>query len=46
MLVEIENGQEIKIPQSFIWLTLYQIKELIKHESWVNPHIRGIISHL
>ena len=41
-----ENGQEIKIPQSFIWLTLYQIKELIKHESWVNPHIRGIISHL
>ncbi len=46
MLVEIENGQEIKIPQSFIWLTLYQIKELIKQESWVNPHIRGIISHL
>ncbi len=46
MLVEVPKNMEIKIPYGFKWLTLYQIKECIKINSWVNPHVRGIISHL
>ena len=47
MIVEIdENCQLPKIPTSFKWMTLFQIKYLIKHNSWVGPHIRSIISHL
>lgn len=46
MLVEIPTDHEIEYPETFKWLSLYQIKTLIKKYSWVNPHIRGIISHL
>lgn len=34
------------LPNTFRWVSLYQLKELIKQNSWVSPHIRGIISHL
>jgi dTDP-4-dehydro-6-deoxy-alpha-D-glucopyranose 2,3-dehydratase len=47
MIVEINNS--IKLPEissSYKWMTLYQIKALIKENSWVSPHIRSIISHL
>mgnify|MGYP003135681472 CR=1 FL=1 len=45
MLVEIDN--EIKnIPQNFIWLTMYQLKELLKLDNIMNPHLRSIISYL
>ncbi len=46
MIVEIDENEEIKIPDSFIWMTLYQIKQLLKDENLVSPHIRGIISAL
>ena len=46
MIVEIEPEKEIEIPDSFMWLTLYQIKELIKKENIISPHVRGIISVL
>jgi dTDP-4-dehydro-6-deoxy-alpha-D-glucopyranose 2,3-dehydratase len=47
MIVEIdENNTLPDIPPSFKWMTLYQIKYLIKKNSWVGPHIRSIISHL
>ena len=46
MIVEIKEDEELKIPESFIWVTLYQIKQLMKIENYVGPHVRGIISYL
>ena len=46
MLVEIAETDDVATPDNFYWASLYQLKELIKSNSWVNPHIRGIISHL
>jgi dTDP-4-dehydro-6-deoxy-alpha-D-glucopyranose 2,3-dehydratase len=47
MIVEISNNTVLPgMPSSFKWLSLYQIKYLIKENSWVGPHIRSIISHL
>ena len=44
MIVEVD--EEFNIPDLFIWVTLYQIKQLLKIENFVGPHIRGIISYL
>ena len=46
MIVEVDEDEELDIPNSFIWVTLYQIKQLLKIENFVGPHIRGIISYL
>jgi oxidase EvaA len=47
MIVEV--GDSVKLPKissSFKWMTLYQIKFLLRENSWVGPHIRSIISYL
>ena len=46
MIVEVNKDEEFEIPDSFIWVTLFQIKQLLKIENYVGPHIRGIISYL
>lgn len=46
ILLEVAEDESLSIPDNFYWASLYQLKELIKSNSWVNPHIRGIISHL
>jgi len=46
MIIEISEDRIIEVPDSFIWLSMWQIKELLKEDAWINPHIRGIISHL
>ena len=46
MIVEVREDEELKLPDSFIWVTLYQIKQLMKIENFVGPHVRGIISYL
>ena len=46
MIVEVDENEELDIPDSFIWITLFQIKQLLKIENFVGPHIRGIISYL
>lgn len=46
MLVQVPEDMELIVPEGFRWVTLFQLKSLIKVNSWVNPHIRGIISHL
>ena len=46
MIVEVNKDEELEIPDSFIWITLYQIKQLMKIENFVGPHVRGIISYL
>ena len=46
MIVEVREDEELKIPDSFIWVTLYQIKQLMQIENFVGPHVRGIISYM
>jgi len=46
MIVEVNENEELIIPNYFIWVTLFQIKQLLKIENFVGPHIRGIISYL
>ena len=46
MIVEIDEDEVIKIPDNYVWVTLFQIKQLLKIENFVGPHIRGIISYL
>ena len=46
MIIEIDENKELDIPDYFIWITLYQIKQLLKIENFVGPHVRAIISYL
>lgn len=47
MLLEIPEDFEIFLPNdNFIWLSLYQIKAMLKEDAWINPHIRGILAHI
>jgi len=46
MIVEVDENEQLQIPDSYIWVTLFQIKQLLKFENFVGPHIRGIISYL
>jgi oxidase EvaA len=46
MLVEVPEGTVTEIPDGFIWLSMWQIKDLLNENAWINPHIRGIIAHL
>jgi len=46
VLVEIPEEAVVEAPNSFKWVSLFQLKHLIRINSWVNPHIRGIISSL
>jgi len=46
MIVQVDENQELDTPDSFIWVTLFQIKQLMKIENFVGPHVRGIISYL
>ena len=42
----VETNDVSKIPNNFIWLTMYQLKELLKLDNIMNPHLRSIISYL
>ena len=45
MIVEVSENEKIEIHDSFIWVTMYQIKQMIlHHENLINPHVRSIIS--
>jgi len=47
IMIEVPENYEIDIPNdNFIWLSLYQIKQLMKEDAWINPHIRGILAHV
>jgi oxidase EvaA len=43
MIVEVDESEDVKVPDGFIWLTLPQIKKLIKMECVVNSFTRMII---
>ncbi|TKB53964.1 NDP-hexose 2,3-dehydratase family protein [Ferrimonas aestuarii] len=47
ILVEVTEDYDISLPNdNFIWLSLYQIKQLLKEDAWINPHVRGILAHV
>lgn len=46
MLIELPEATVRELPPNFMWLSLWQIKECLHEDAWVNPHIRGIIAHL
>jgi oxidase EvaA len=46
MLVEVPADHELPHSENFMWLSMWQIKEFLHEDAWVNPHIRGIIAHL
>lgn len=46
ILVEVDENTELNIPDDYIWLTMYQIKQLLQHDCLINPHVRSIICHL
>lgn len=46
MLVEVPDDVDIDLTDGFIWMSMYQIKACLWENAWINPHIRGIISHL
>ncbi len=46
MLVEVDESTKIDVPSDYIWLTMYQLKQLLKENNLVGPHVRGIIAFL
>ena len=46
MLVQIPDSLKVSVGNTFTWLSLFQIKSLIKQDAIVNPHVRSLISHL
>ena len=46
LLIELVEEAELEAPPTFIWMSMWQIKECLKENAWVNPHVRGIIAHL
>ena len=47
ILLEKNDAQNINLPSNnFVWLSLYQIKKLIKKKTIINPHIKTILSFI
>jgi len=46
IIIEIPEKTKLKISKDFIWMSMWQIKECLKYNSWINPHVRGLISSL
>lgn len=47
ILLEVSEDFDVVLPSdNFIWLSLYQIKQLLKEDAWINPHVRGILAHV
>ncbi|GAA6528561.1 dNDP-4-keto-6-deoxy-glucose-2,3- dehydratase [Segatella asaccharophila] len=44
IIIEVSEDEELDIKENFVWLTLYQIKELLKHPNVVNMDSRTVIS--
>lgn len=46
MLVEVAAENVPSFPDEYRWFTLSQIKALLREDNYINPHVRGILSHL
>jgi len=46
IIIEVSEKEEINIPDHFLWITLGQLKELIKYDNVVNMDTRTVISSI
>ena len=46
MLVEVAPEDVPELPADFRWFTMSQIKQLLREDNYINPHVRGILCHL
>jgi oxidase EvaA len=46
IIVEVSDKEEINIPDNFIWITLGQLKELIREDNLVNMDTRTVLSNI
>ena len=47
ILLDVPQSHELYIPtDNFVWVSLYQIKQLMLEDAWINPHIRGVLAHV
>jgi len=47
MLIELDESYNITLANdNFIWMSMYQIKECLRHDAWVANSIRSIIAYL
>lgn len=44
MIVEIDQNKKLHIPNNFVWLTLDEIRQLIKIDNFVNMDARSVLS--
>ena len=44
MIVEVNS--DVEVSESHIWLTMFQMKELLKKDNLVNVHLRSLMSYL
>lgn len=46
MIVEVDEDEEINVPDNFIWINLYQLKKLMKKDLVANSLTRSILGSL
>jgi oxidase EvaA len=46
IIIEVDPSEEIKIPDNFIWLNIYQLKKLLKEDCVVNSLTRSILGSI
>lgn len=44
LIVEISATSSIEIPKNYCWMTLYQLKELVKYNNYLNIQARSLLS--
>ena len=44
IIVEVVEGEQLEVPDNFIWITLGQLKQLIRKDNLVNMDTRTVIS--
>jgi len=44
MIIEVDENEDVAVPDGFIWLTLGQLKALMRHDNIVNMDSRSVLS--
>lgn len=46
LIIEIDSNQELVLPDNYIWMTIWQMKEFIRFNNYFNIEARGLLSCL
>lgn len=46
MIVEVDENENIQVPENFIWVNIYQLKKLLKKDNAVNSLTRSVLGSL